>query len=586
MALPWRDWSEWEEVYAALFALDDDAARRTGLQRVATWRTRGRVPLAVETTATFVELDLSDRARDAAGCALSDHSLSLTYAMALTRLVNGVVDPLQQRARAVSVQKLAAEVALPASLVAVRHEATHNRLPSLPTLRLATEQAMLWLHERYWWPQLQLHRSLPALVGESLRKCQAAVDKRASSRVPRWRVVTCAAQLARKLEPCHARSVLIPMLLDAGFLAPPAGADLPAATAAGAAANHEKVVASMRLWFRLLRQLQQSWPHSHMGGILLVECVRRLATEPEIDPPSAGHDPSAVAGSSTVGDQRLVSRTDVLHACAAYALAQPRPAAGRPHGLRLGRAHLLQAAGLLSRANGGGLGSTALLARAVARPEWPAALLAPTRELLGIRRQADALGARRRHASVGQRVSSWRADVAAHLDPSPAVHVVPVPGGVWGRCERWVAAPIGAPVVLDSRQGPGGMREGGLAQPAGATTDALMGAAGDVSGDATRDMSGSAFGDASGDVSGHTAGSMLSLASTSDAEAGWATCARQVQYGPPLGSGGEEPTARDGQRAGTGADAVHSLAVTVGEGPFEIEPLLALGEAAGARFAR
>ena len=67
------------------------------------------------------------------------------YAMALTRLVNGVVDPLQQKAHAASVHQLALEQGLPASLVDVRHECTHNRLPSLPTLRLGAEQALLWL---------------------------------------------------------------------------------------------------------------------------------------------------------------------------------------------------------------------------------------------------------------------------------------------------------------------------------------------------------------------------------------------------------------------------------------------------------
>ena len=126
-AHPWRDWAEWEACYADLFALDDPAARARGVQRVATWRSRGRVPLAVESTAVLAELELST--------ALSEPVLCLALGMALTRLVNGVVDPMQQRARATSVQRLAAEVALPASLVALRHEATHNQLPSMGALK-------------------------------------------------------------------------------------------------------------------------------------------------------------------------------------------------------------------------------------------------------------------------------------------------------------------------------------------------------------------------------------------------------------------------------------------------------------------
>ena len=124
----WSSWAEWRALYADLFALDDDVRRRAGVQRVATWRSRGRVPHAVEATCSLAELALADAA-DAA----SPLALALTYAMALTRLVNGVVDPLQQKAHAASVHQLALEQGLPASLVDVRHECTHNRLPSLPT---------------------------------------------------------------------------------------------------------------------------------------------------------------------------------------------------------------------------------------------------------------------------------------------------------------------------------------------------------------------------------------------------------------------------------------------------------------------
>ena len=44
----WAGWAEWDEAYAWLFAMDDAAARARGVARVATWRSRGRLPLAVE----------------------------------------------------------------------------------------------------------------------------------------------------------------------------------------------------------------------------------------------------------------------------------------------------------------------------------------------------------------------------------------------------------------------------------------------------------------------------------------------------------------------------------------------------------
>ena len=42
---------------------------------------------------------------------------------------------------------------LPQVLVDLRHEATHNELPSLPLLRLAACQALVWLRACYWQPQ-------------------------------------------------------------------------------------------------------------------------------------------------------------------------------------------------------------------------------------------------------------------------------------------------------------------------------------------------------------------------------------------------------------------------------------------------
>ena len=433
MSLPWREWAEWEDVYHCLFVPEGGAERARGLERVATWRSRGRLPLAVEMTATLVELETLST--------LSEHCLSLTYSMVLTRLVNGVVDPMQQRARATSVQKLAAEVQLPASLVAIRHEATHNRLPSLPMLRLAAEQAMVWLHEHYWHPQHELYRSLPGCVEESLRKCQMAVDKKISSRVPRWRVSSCASQLVRKLEPSQARTVLLPILLDAGYLAPPLQG--PSRSAPTVPGDREQRVASLRLWLRLLGRLQELWPHEHIGGLLLVECARRLVAEPNDEPtPAAPADAPAAAVPT--------SRRDLLHACAAFALAQPQPKRGRRSVLRLGRAHLLQMASLISAApDGGGAGVSSLLKRAVGRPEWPTCLADSARELLIIRREAEALrfSMRRQRGAVSKRRLPWCTTGGMLPTAYTVVRVSSEPGSVWGMCDEWPQAPIGEPVL-------------------------------------------------------------------------------------------------------------------------------------------
>lgn len=66
-------------------------------------------------------------------------------------MVNGLTDSLQKGKVAVSVAGLAQSAGLPRCLVDIRHEATHNELPSLPVLRVGAWQALAWLAVQYWW---------------------------------------------------------------------------------------------------------------------------------------------------------------------------------------------------------------------------------------------------------------------------------------------------------------------------------------------------------------------------------------------------------------------------------------------------
>ena len=64
-------------------------------------------------------------------------SLRQTYATAIIRLVNGLVDPLQLGAYARSIASIATQLGLPPWLVELRHAATHEDLPSIELLRQA-----------------------------------------------------------------------------------------------------------------------------------------------------------------------------------------------------------------------------------------------------------------------------------------------------------------------------------------------------------------------------------------------------------------------------------------------------------------
>jgi hypothetical protein len=39
-------------------------------------------------------------------------------------------------------------------LVEIRHEVAHMQLPSISTLRIAAQQAMSWIKQSYWLPQV------------------------------------------------------------------------------------------------------------------------------------------------------------------------------------------------------------------------------------------------------------------------------------------------------------------------------------------------------------------------------------------------------------------------------------------------
>ncbi|BGP03646.1 rRNA-processing protein las1 [Rhodotorula toruloides] len=89
--------------------------------------------------------------------------------MAMVRFVNSLVDPLQTTYFARSIASLAQQIQLPLWFVELRHQATHEDLPSLGVLRDAARQALDWLCTNYWSPALSSSTSLPPLDLSPLR---------------------------------------------------------------------------------------------------------------------------------------------------------------------------------------------------------------------------------------------------------------------------------------------------------------------------------------------------------------------------------------------------------------------------------
>jgi len=130
----------------------DDSAIESALALVRAWRVRGRVPLAVDAHATLIELERAEASGAVRAAVVRD-----ARALALCRLVNGVVDPAQRGRYAAPVAVLAQRANIPRMLVDLRHEATHGVMPSDGALRRGVAAARAWCERWYWREQARAY---------------------------------------------------------------------------------------------------------------------------------------------------------------------------------------------------------------------------------------------------------------------------------------------------------------------------------------------------------------------------------------------------------------------------------------------
>lgn len=151
------------EVHSQLFSEESqgstDNRRREGVQRIHLWVHRGHCPHLVEATGHLVACQLEDeeykgRRDDDYGNSGTRRgesiALSLAYAAAFSRFVTGLLDSHQESRWKQSMFDVARLVGLPESLVELRHQITHEQLPSLPKLRRGADQALAWIRNQYW----------------------------------------------------------------------------------------------------------------------------------------------------------------------------------------------------------------------------------------------------------------------------------------------------------------------------------------------------------------------------------------------------------------------------------------------------
>ncbi|XP_030522188.1 uncharacterized protein LOC115735206 isoform X2 [Rhodamnia argentea] len=141
--VPWLSWDEWDSVRASLFSPSPDSVA-SALRRITAWRSRGCLPVAVEVTASIIEIQQKDP---------------------FFRLVNGVVEKTRKKTE-VSIAEAANAIGIPRMLIDIRHEGSHRELPALPLVRDASRQALSWLKSYYWEPQ---KKAMPSKRYGSLR---------------------------------------------------------------------------------------------------------------------------------------------------------------------------------------------------------------------------------------------------------------------------------------------------------------------------------------------------------------------------------------------------------------------------------
>ncbi|KAJ4308960.1 hypothetical protein N0V84_011777 [Fusarium piperis] len=133
---------------------DDEEARRKQHQavaRVSMWMQRGNCPHMVESTALLMAAMLSDgEAAAGENAASSAYAIRAAYSAAFSRFVTGLLDGHQDKLRKQSMYSIAKTIGLPATFVELRHQSTHEQLPSLAKLRTAAKKALAWIWDYYW----------------------------------------------------------------------------------------------------------------------------------------------------------------------------------------------------------------------------------------------------------------------------------------------------------------------------------------------------------------------------------------------------------------------------------------------------
>ncbi|OBT69397.1 hypothetical protein VE03_01220 [Pseudogymnoascus sp. 23342-1-I1] len=147
---PWRDRDELIKVRQAFYQKPynggppDKEAWQNAVALVSVWAQRGNCPHLIESTALLISASVNDKPGSSA------YAVRAAYSAAFCRFVTGLLDGYQDKKHKLSMFSIAKNIGLPATFVELRHQCTHEELPSLGKLRGACERSLDWIWKQYW----------------------------------------------------------------------------------------------------------------------------------------------------------------------------------------------------------------------------------------------------------------------------------------------------------------------------------------------------------------------------------------------------------------------------------------------------
>ncbi|GJD08183.1 Pre-rRNA-processing protein las1 [Galdieria sulphuraria] len=162
------------------------------------------IPVAVDSGAQLVELCWKQDS-------ITEPIFSLALACAIVRLVNGMVDNMQESSYAVSVTGLASQLGLPVFVAEMRHDISHNALPSREALLFATKECLQWLKKHYFFAQWE---QLVPINHNILSYLQLYEDSSKQDGCSKERKRSLAIQITKNISGSSVGSLLFPALVN------------------------------------------------------------------------------------------------------------------------------------------------------------------------------------------------------------------------------------------------------------------------------------------------------------------------------------------------------------------------------------